>query len=84
METLYWTPTSLGWDALMICEADLPVTDFLSFLGSNGVPLADDGFALSSDTVLGDGPNVAYTLRLTGERRFLGDLHDETQLSVTW
>jgi hypothetical protein len=79
-----WTPAARSFDSILICNSELWKDDlaFLGTLGGDNSSGLFTGAKLNSDFTLGDDPEIAYSLVLTGHRHFTLDKDDRTTLSL--
>ena len=87
MQTFSWKPSTRNFDVVLVAPSNMYLNSFLDFLKYLGAEINKSFFAFGSympnKFLLCDGPAMNYTLKLSGEKHFLGHENDETKITLT-
>ena len=81
-----WKPTLSTFDVVLVAYSNMSLTQFLDFLKYLGAETHESYFTGSftpNDFLLCDGLTIGYTLRLNGQKHFIGHEQDETRITLT-
>jgi hypothetical protein len=86
--TFTWRPFLRNFDVVLVTSSSMSLGAFVDFLKNLGADAKQSFFSLGSyipnDFLLCDGPTMNYTLRLRGEKHFLGHEEDKTKISLNY
>lgn len=87
MDSFSWKPFIRNLDVALVAPSNMSINQFVDFLKYLGAEAKASFFSLGdympSTFLLCDGPAMDYTLRLRGEKHFLGHEEDKTRISLT-
>ncbi len=86
MENPTWKPLRREFDLALVANTNTNINafiEFLRFLGADAKPSFLASY-MPNDFLLCDGAGIDYTLKLKGEKRFLGHEEDETKIALTY
>ena len=86
MGTCIWKPVISSFDVVLVTSSNMSLgafLDFLKYLGANAKQSLLGSY-MPNDFLLCDGPGMNYTLRLKGEKRFLGHEEDKTEVRLNY
>jgi len=84
--TYTWKPIIPSFDVVLVTSSNMSLGAFLDFLKYLGADAKQSllGSYVPNDFLLCDGPGMNYTLRLKGEKRFLGHEEDKTEIRLNY
>lgn len=86
MGTYTWKPVITSFDVVLVTSSNMSLGAFLDFLKYLGADAKQSllGSYMPNDFLLCDDPAMNYTLRLKGEKHFLGHEEDKTKISLNY
>ena len=84
--TFSWRPFLRNFDVTLVTSSSMTLGAFVDFLKYLGADAKQSlwGSYMPSDFLLCDGPAMNYTLRLKGEKHFLGNEEDKTKINLIY
>ncbi len=86
--TFAWKPLLRNFDVVLVTSSSMSLGAFVDFLKYLGADAKQSFFSLGSympnDFLLCDGSAMDYTLRLKGEKHFIGHEEDKTKITLNY